>query len=195
MRGNFPSGFEPSIVPMTRDASGVWSATVGPLKPEFRFYNFYVDGAPLIDPRNPHTRRDGLQVACSLIIPGPESDLLAVKDVPHGQWRRPGTTRRALKMKRRVYIYTPPGYEAGRGRYPVLYLLHGAGGDEDAWTSNGRAPQIFDNLIAAGRMKPMIVVMPNGNASQSASQDYVTRAAAPDPNGQPWRFRRAWSAT
>ena len=178
VRGNFPSGFEPSIVPMVKGANGVWSATVGPLKPEFRFYNFYVDGAPLVDPRNPHTRRDGLQVASSLIVPGPASDLLSVKDVPHGTVAAVWYDSPSLKLKRRTYVYTPPGYEAGKGRYPVLYLLHGAGGDEDAWTSNGRAPQIFDNLIAAGRMKPMIVVMPNGNAGQSASQDYVTVPAA-----------------
>jgi enterochelin esterase family protein len=183
VRGNFPSGFEPSIVPMIRDANGVWSATVGPLSPEFRFYNFYVDGAPLLDPRNPHTRRDGLQVASSLIVPGAESALLSVNNVPHGTLAQVWYDSPTLKMKRRVYIYTPPGYEAGRSRYPVLYLLHGAGGDEDAWTNNGRAPQILDNLIASGRMKPMIVVMPNGNASQSASQDYVTLAAPPNPNG------------
>ena len=181
VRGNFPSGFQPSIVPMTKGENGVWSATVGPLKPEFRFYNFYVDGAPLVDPRNPHTRRDGLQVASSLIVPGAQSNLLAVNDVPHGTVAAVWYDSPALKLKRRTYVYTPPGYEAGKGRYPVLYLLHGAGGDEDAWTSNGRAPQIFDNLIASGRMKPMIVVMPNGNAGQSASQDYVTRPAAATP--------------
>lgn len=179
VRGNFPSGFEPSIVPMTKDANGVWSVTVGPLKPEFRFYNFYVDGAPVVDPRNPHTRRDGLQMASTLIVPGAESSLLAVNDVPHGTLAQVWYDSPALKMKRRVYIYTPPGYEVGNRRYPVLYLLHGGGGDEDAWTSNGRAPQIFDNLIASGRMQPMLVIMPNGNANQSASQDYVTQPAQP----------------
>jgi enterochelin esterase-like enzyme len=179
LRGNFPSGFEPSIVPMTKGADGVWTATVGPLKPEFRFYNFYADGAPVVDPRNAHTRRDGLQIASTLIVPGPESALLSVADVPHGTVSQAWYASPALKMNRRVYVYTPPGYEAGRARYPVLYLLHGAGGDEDAWTSNGRAPQILDNLIAAGRIKPMIVVMPNGNAQQSASQDYVNRPEPP----------------
>jgi enterochelin esterase family protein len=153
--------------------------TVGPLKPEYRFYNFYVDGAPLVDPRNPHTRRDGLQVASYLIVPGPESSLLSVNDVPHGTVAQVWYDSPSLKMARRAFVYTPPGYEAGKGRYPVLYLQHGGGGDEDAWNTNGRVPQIFDNLIAAGKMKPMIVVMPNGNANQSASQDYVTRTAGP----------------
>lgn len=68
-----------------------------------------------------------------------------------------------------MYVYTPPGYENGKGSYPVLYLLHGGGGDEDAWTANGLTPVILDNLIAQGKTKPMIVVMPNGNANQSAA--------------------------
>ena len=171
VRGNFPSGFEPSIVPMTKDADGVWSVTVGPLKPEFRFYNFYVDGAALVDPRNPHSRRDGLQIASTLIVPGAESKLVSVNAVPHGTVAQVWYPSPSLKKTRRMYVYTPPGYEAGKSRYPVFYLLHGGGGDEDAWTSNGRAPEILDNLIAEGRMKPMIVVMPNGNAGQTASQD------------------------
>lgn len=188
VRGNFPSGFEPSIVPLTKGDNGVWSATVGPLKPEMRFYNFYVDGAPAIDPRNPHTRRDGLQIASTLLVPGPESRLLAVNDVPHGTLAAAWYNSPTLKLTRRVLVYTPPGYETSKARYPVLYLLHGAGGDETAWTENGRAPQIFDNLIASGRMKPMIVVMPNGNPTQSASQDYVTRAAAPMPGNSSSAF-------
>jgi enterochelin esterase-like enzyme len=183
LRANFPSGYEPSVLPMAKGADGVWSITVGPLKPEFRFYNFWVDGAPVVDPRNPHTRRDGVQVASTLIIPGgPEGDLAAVKEVPHGTIHIAWYNSPTLKMDRRLYVYTPPGYEAGATRYPVLYLLHGAGGDEDAWNDNGRASQILDNLIAAGRAKPMIVVMPNGNATQRASQDYVT---TPAPGGAP----------
>ena len=180
LRGNFPSGFEPSIVPMTKGPDGVWSVTVGPLQPEFRFYNFYADGAPVVDPRNPHTRRDGLQVASSFIVPGPGSDLYVVKTVPHGAVTQVWYPSPALNMARRAYVYTPPGYEAGAARYPVLYLLHGAGGDEDAWSTNGRAQQILDNLIAAGKARPMIVVMPNGNPGQTASQDYVTEPQAPN---------------
>ena len=75
--------------------------------------------------------------------------------------------------RRRMYVYTPPGYEANQTRYPVLYLLHGGGGDEDAWVTMGRANVILDNLIAAGKAKPMIVVMPNGNATQTVSQGYA----------------------
>ena len=183
VRGNFPSGMQPSVVPLVKGDDGVWSVTVGPLNPEFRFYNFYVDGAPVVDPRNPHTRRDGLQLASTVLIPGEGSDLYDVKDVPHGTLHIAWYPSPALNLTRRTYVYTPPGYEAGSARYPVLYLLHGAGGDEDAWSDNGRATQIFDNLIAAGRMKPMIVVMPNGNAGQSGSQDYVTRPPPPTPLG------------
>ncbi len=185
LSANFPSGFQPSLLPMTKEANGVWSITAGPLAPEFRFYNFYVDGAPVVDPSNPHTRRDGVQVASSLVVPGAGSDLYAVKDVPHGTLAQIWYPAPSLGIDRRVYVYTPPGYEQGKGRYPVLYLLHGAGGDEDAWTTNGRAPQIFDNLIAAGKMTPMIVVMPNGNPTQRASQDYVTVPAPPNPPSPP----------
>lgn len=86
-----------------------------------------------------------------------------------------------LKQKgRRMYVYTPPGYKSGSARYPVLYLLHGGGGDEDAWTTMGRANVIMGNLIAAGKAKPMIVVMPNGNATQIVSQGY---AYGPTPRG------------
>jgi enterochelin esterase-like enzyme len=183
VRGNFPSGFESSIVPMTKGADGVWSVTVGPLKPEWRFYNFYADGAPVVDPRNARSRRDGVQIASTVLIPGEESKLYAVNNVPHGTVSQVWYDSPSLKLNRRMYVYTPPGYEAGSTRYPVLYLLHGGGGDEDAWSTNGRANQIFDNLIASGRMKPMIVVMPNGNARQSASQDYVTSAEPPNVAG------------
>lgn len=180
LTGNFPSGRQSSNLAMTKDADGVWSLTV-PIKPEFRFYRFTVDGVPTVDPRNPHTRRDGLNVASSLIVPGPESDVYAVKNVPHGTVNMVWYASPSLGFERRAYVYTPPGYEKGTQRYPVLYLLHGAGGDEDAWYDNGRATIIFDNLIASGKMKPMIVVMPNGNPTQRAAQNYVTDPAPPNP--------------
>jgi enterochelin esterase-like enzyme len=177
---------------LTRGEDGVWSITVGPLKPATRFYNFYVDGVPALDPSNPHTRRDGINVASTLIIPGDASALESVNDVSHGTVALIWYPSPSLKLTRRATIYLPPGYESAKRRYPVLYLLHGRGGDEGAWNSSGRAPQILDNLIAAGKATPMIVVMPNGNANQSASQDYVTTQVPPDPPGSPTSMTMAY---
>jgi enterochelin esterase family protein len=192
LHANFPSGYEPSILPMVKDEDGVWSITVGPLAPELRFYSFYVDGVAALDPSNPHTRRDGISVASTLIIPGQGSALESVNEVPHGTVALIWYPSPALKLTRRATVYLPPGYERSKERYPVLYLLHGGGGDEDAWTTNGRAPQILDNLIAAGKTKPMIVVMPNGNVNQSASQDYVTIPVPPNPPGTPTSMTMAF---
>jgi enterochelin esterase-like enzyme len=183
LHANFPSGYEPSILPLIKDEDGVWSITVGPLSPGSRFYNFYVDGVPALDPSNPHTRRDGINFASTLIIPGEGSAVESVNDVPHGTVALIWYPSPSLALTRRATLYLPPGYESSKRRYSVLYLLHGAGGDEDAWTSNGRAPQILDNLIASGQAVPMIVVMPNGNTNQSASQDYVTTPVPPKPPG------------
>ena len=173
LRGSF-RGAVPFPTPMSKGADGLWSATIGPLTPGFFTYEFSVDGVRALDPRNPHTRRDGMNVASVLMVQGAASDLLAVKNVPHGTVAQIWYPSPSLKLTRRTVVYTPPGYEGGRSRYPVLYLLHGGGGDEDAWLSNGRVAQILDNLIAEGRVRPMIVVMPNGNATQSASADYMT---------------------
>jgi enterochelin esterase family protein len=179
LNGDWPGGIHNSTVPMVKDDTGVWSTTVGPLKPEFWIYTFTVDGVSMLDPQNVHIRRNGARYANTLLISGPESADYAVNSVPHGTvsliWY-PSTT---LNLTRRTYVYTPPGYETGQGRYPVFYLLHGGGGDEDAWNTCARASEILDNLIARGKAKPMIVVMPNGNANQSASQDYMTNLAPP----------------
>ena len=107
-----------------------------------------------------------------------------MNDVPHGTVSLVWYPSPALKLTRRLYVYTPPGYETGTARYPVLFLLHGGGGDEDAWTALGRAPQIMDNLIAQGKAKPMIVVMTNENANQTAAPDFVP-APPPAPGGGP----------
>jgi beta-glucosidase len=157
-------------VPMAKDEKGVWSATVGPLAPELWGYTFSVDGVRTLDPRNPDSKRDGTRLDSILLVPGPAASLYEMKDVPHGRISQVWYPSPSLKMERRMYVYTPPGYEKGRERYPVLYLLHGAGGDEDAWTTLGRTNMILDNLIAAGKAKRMIVVMPNGNATQSVGQ-------------------------
>ncbi|MFC1781009.1 esterase [Planctomycetota bacterium] len=156
-------------VEMAKDANGLWSVTVGPLESELYGYTFNIDGAQVWDPANNQLKRDGTRITSVLIIPGEKGDLYSVKDVPHGTLSKVWYDSPTLNLKRRMYVYTPPGYETSGENYPVFYLLHGSGGDEDAWTSLGRTPQILDNLIAAGKAKPMIVVMTNGNANQSAA--------------------------
>jgi len=161
-------------IKMTKDESGVWSVTVGPMGEQLWGYWFLVDGVKALDPGNGETQRDGARVDNLLMISGPASDMWDFKDVPHGTLQQVWYPSPTLKQaRRRMYIYTPPDYEAGQTRYPVLYLLHGGGGDEDAWVTMGRANVILDNLIAAGKAKPMIVVMPNGNATQTVSQGYA----------------------
>jgi enterochelin esterase family protein len=160
-------------IKMSKDESGVWSATVGPLGAQLWGYWFLVDGVKALDPGNGETQRDGSRIDNLLMISGPESDMWDFKDVPHGTMHIVWYPSPTLKEdRRRMYVYTPPGYEANQTRYPVLYLLHGGGGDEDAWVTMGRANVILDNLIADGKAKPMIVVMPNGNATQTVSQGY-----------------------
>jgi enterochelin esterase-like enzyme len=159
---------------MTKDDGGIWSVTVGPLGAQLWGYWYLVDGVKALDPGNGETQRDGSRIDNLLMISGPESDRWDFKDVPHGTIHIVWYPSPTLKQeRRRMYVYTPPGYEADQTRYPVLYLLHGGGGDEDAWVTMGRANVILDNLIAAGKAKPMIVVMPNGNATQTVSQGYA----------------------
>jgi enterochelin esterase-like enzyme len=161
-------------IPMTKDDQGVWSVTVGPLGEQLWWYCFYVDGVKVLDPGNGEYARDGAKYDNWLMISGPFSDSWEFKaDVPHGAVESVWYPSEILNQKgRRMYVYLPPNYVTSNERYPVLYLLHGGGGDEDQWINLGRANVIMDNLIAAGKMKPMIVVMPNGNANQIVAQGY-----------------------
>src|SRR4030043_702193 len=171
--GEWQTGFEASQE-LVKNDTGLFSLTVGPLAPELYGYTFTVDGVGTIDANNVQVRRDGSRYQSFFIVPGPESDLYFHKnDVPHGNVLKVWYKSSVLGMDRRVYVYTPTGYEGGTEKYPVFYLLHGAGGDEDAWTNMGRAAQIMDNLIARGKAKPMIVVMTNGNANQAGAQNEV----------------------
>ncbi|AYQ31931.1 esterase [Runella sp. SP2] len=154
---------------MQKDAKGVWTFTSDALAPELYSYSFTVDGLRSIDPNNPFLNRDVATVTNIFIVGGPQADLYKVNDIPHGSVTRRWYDSPGLGIDRRLTIYTPPGYESSKANYPVLYLLHGAGGDEEAWIALGRTAQIMDNLIAQGKAKPMIVVMPNGNASQDAA--------------------------
>jgi enterochelin esterase-like enzyme len=154
---------------LIKNDTGMWTLTTSPLKPELYGYTFNVDGVKVIDPSNAQIKRDGTRNESILMIPGPESDLYQVKDVPHGILSKVWYKSASLEMTRRLYVYTPAGYDARASvHYPVLYLFHGAGGDEDAWSTLGRACQIMDNLITQGKAKPMIVVMTNGNYYQAA---------------------------
>lgn len=167
---------------LVKDDAGVFSLTTGPLRPELYGYTFSVDGVTVIDPANVQVRRDGTRYQSFFIVPGPESDLYLHKEnVPHGTVSKVWYNSPVIGFDRRAYIYTPAGYEGGTMKYPVFYLLHGAGGDEDAWTNMGRTAQIMDNLIAQGRAKPMIVVMTNGNANQAGAQNEVP-AIQTNPN-------------
>jgi enterochelin esterase family protein len=172
LNGNWDAG---TNIPMTRDDQGIWSVTVGPLGEQLWGYSFSVDGVKVLDPGNGEYQRDGNRYDHLLMISGPASDLWDFKpDVPHGVVQAVWYPSEILKQKeRRMYVYTPPDYFTGKSKYPVLYLLHGGGGDEDAWTTMGRANIIMDNLIAQGKAKPMIVVMPNGNPTQIVSQGYA----------------------
>jgi enterochelin esterase-like enzyme len=169
VRGDWQEGFNAPGIKMTRDADGVWSITIPPLQPELWGYTFTVDGVRLLDPGNSLVKRDGTRFDNILLISGPASSLYEIKNVLHGNVAMVWYNSPVLKKWRRMYVYTPPGYETSKARYPVLYLLHGAGGDEDAWYSLGRTNIILDNLIAQGKAKPMIVVIPNGNSNQYAA--------------------------
>lgn len=172
LNGNWDQG---TNIQMTKDDQGIWSVTVGPLGEQLWGYSFNVDGVKVLDPGNGEYQRDGNRYDNLLMISGPGSDLWEFKpDVPHGAVTAVWYPSPILKQKeRRMYVYTPPDYLTSKAKYPVLYLLHGGGGDEDAWTTMGRATIILDNLIASGKAKPMLVVMPNGNAPQIVSQGYA----------------------
>ena len=159
------------VVSMKEDSLGVWSYTTGKLEPELYSYSFIVNGMRMLDPSNIYQNRDVATWTSIFIISdqkGDKGDLYSVNKVPHGNVSKVWYESPTLKLTRRMTVYTPAGYEKGKN-YPVLYLLHGAGGDENAWSELGRAAQILDNLIAAGKAKPMLVVMTNGNPNTAAA--------------------------
>ena len=149
---------------------GVWEwTTPAALAPELYSYTFLVDGLKITDPSNVHQIRDVASVTNVFLIDGGRASYYKIKDVPHGTVRKMWYESPGLGMNRRLTVYTPAGYETSNKKYPVFYLLHGMGGDENAWTELGRAAQILDNMIAEGKAEPMIVVMTNGNAALQAA--------------------------
>ncbi len=156
---------------MKKVQDGIWEYTMDAPEPEIYTYNFVVDGVAVNDPRNNQVQRDGNRYLNMLFIPGERSENYYESEVQNGTLTYRWYDSPSLGIRRRMAVYTPYGYENNpKQKYPVLYLLHGGGGDEEAWPSMGRAVQILDNLIAKGLAKPMIVVMPNGNANQRAAQ-------------------------
>jgi enterochelin esterase family protein len=145
---------------LTKGTNGVWEVTVDVSPGAYR-YNFNVDGVSVIDPRNPATSESNENTWSLVYVPGAE--FMDTKDVPHGAVAEVTYQSTALNRARRMHIYTPPGYELGKGTYPVFYLLHGAFDCDDSWSSVGRAGFILDNLIAEKKAKPMVVVMPAGH--------------------------------
>ncbi len=146
---------------MTKGTNGVWEVSVGPLPPGAYRYSFNVDGVVVVDPRNPKTSESNENTWSLVIVPG--ADWLDTRDVPHGAVSEVTYWSSCWRRFRRLHVYTPPAYESGEGKYPIFYLLHGAFDSDDSWTSVGRAGSILDNLIADGKAKPMIVVMPHGH--------------------------------
>ncbi|TMI93750.1 MAG: esterase [Bacteroidetes bacterium] len=162
-------GFVHGSEAMVKSDSGLWSYTTGVLPSDLYTYSFTVDGVRCNDPNNTFVVRDVASVSNVFIIGGGKGDYYKVNKVPHGTVSHRWYNSPGNGMIRRVTIYTPPDYESSNEKYPVLYLLHGIGGDEDAWMGLGRASQILDNLIAQGKAVPMIVVMANGNVIQEAA--------------------------
>jgi enterochelin esterase-like enzyme len=173
--------------PMTKGADGIWTVTIGPLAPDIYTYAFNVDGAVALDPRNVNTKYGygGFGPVSVVEIPGDGPAFYDAKPVPHGEVRIRPYISKTLGLSRTVWVYTPPNYDKG-SNFPVLYLLHGAGDIESGWTMIGRANNILDNLIAEGKAKPMIVVMPLGHTIQSFWTGPAKSAATPgQPAGAP----------
>lgn len=162
-------GWKPGTAPLTKGEKGIWTYTTDVLPSELYGYSFYVDGVKCTDPNNVYLIRDVATVTNVFIVGNGQADLYKVNNVPHGTVARRWYNSPGNGTMRRVTVYTPAGYESGKEKYPVLYLLHGMGGDEEAWINLGRTSQILDNLIAQGKTKPMIVVMTNGNVDQEAA--------------------------
>ena len=158
--GEWPGGTKQ----MTKDDNGVWSVTVGPLEPDVYGYTFSIDDFRTLDPGNSGVKPMRSPTTSVLEVPGNPPRIWEFRDVPHGAVRLHDYQSKSLGRLRHLRVYTPPGYDRGSRRYPVLYLFHGSGDNDATWTAFGHAHWILDNLIVAGKAKPMIVVMTDGHA-------------------------------
>jgi enterochelin esterase-like enzyme len=165
--------------PLAKSDSGVWRLTAQ-VPADLYIYWYDVDGVAVADPRNNRPRVNMSTVRSLLEVPGTTSEFFAERPVPHGQVAAIHYQSKSLGVPRRMHVYTPPGYATSNQRYPVLYLLHGAGDNDQSWLMAGRANFIFDNLIAAGKAKPMIVVMTAGHTPPGAGGAPVPDAFARD---------------
>ena len=172
---------------MKHTGNETWSITLRDLEPDLYMYYFIVDGTKMLDPENAQVLRDVKTVMNTFVL-DPQGDCpMAVHDVPHGEVRAVWYDSPTLNATRRMMLYLPPGYELSRQRYPVLYLLHGTGGDETVWLEQGHAAQVLDNLIASGKAEPMIVVMPNGHTDTPSAP-----GMGPNNNEQPTFAHKQW---
>ncbi|MBI4874904.1 MAG: esterase [Acidobacteria bacterium] len=161
------SGMGKGPFEMTKGAEGVWTVTTSPVRPGFHYYSLVIDGFPCNDPAS-ETFFGWAKQTSGLEVPDPGLDFYDAKNVPHGDVRMHWYRSKVTGALRRAFVYTPPGYDAKpKLRYPVLYLQHGSGESERGWTAQGRANFILDNLIAAGKAKPLIVVMDHGYAMRA----------------------------
>lgn len=177
---------------MTKQENGVWTVTTEALNPELYSYSLSVDGQRFIDPGNSYVNRDISTLSNIFIVTKSADDkghLYSVNDVPHGTLSRVWYDSPTLGQQRRMTVYLPAAYD-GKKSFPVMYLLHGHGGDETAWGDLGRASQIMDNLIAEGKCVPMIVVMPNGNPTCNAAPGWWHEGMY-TPDGNAFRDRGA----
>jgi len=170
--------FTKKPLPLVKDDKGVWSLTIGPLPSGFYTYGYAIDGGlRMPDPSNPNLELRRWGPTSLFIVPGAEKAVMESRPVPHGTVHVNVYDSPNLNTQRMVYVYTPPGYETGKQKYPVLYLLHGNGQIEASWTWTGRANVILDNLLADGKIKPMVVVMPYGHVQR----EIKTTANPPAP--------------
>jgi len=182
VNGNWPEGHG---LKMTKDSSGIWSVTTAPVLPEIWTYTFSVDGVSMLDPGNMAVVRDTAPRMNSLLVPGPATAVFQAGKVSRGTVSAVWYPSPVTKADRRMLVYTPPGYETSHAKYPVLYLFHGGSGHEETWTLMGLTNVALDNLIAQGKVKPMIVAMPNANWQDAAvaGEPAPPSAAAGAPAG------------
>ncbi len=169
-------------ITLTKGEDGAWVGTTRPLDEGFHYYRIVIDGAEVPDPGSKFYFGAG-RSGSAIEIPAQDEESYAVKDVPHGQLRQSMYFSKSTNTTRRCFVYTPPDYDKDPGaRYPVLYLQHGAFEDETGWGNQGRANLIMDNLIAAGKSRPFIIVMDNGGNNFAGGP---RRDARPAPGGVP----------
>jgi enterochelin esterase family protein len=169
---------------MTKGDDGVWSFTSNVIPPDSYTYNFNLDGITVMDTKSPNFRDNPNSLFNFFTMPGPDTDFMALKDVPHGRVEKVIYHSTTLNSERRMHVYLPPNFENIKGKLPVLYLLHGGGDNDISWTSAGQVNLILDNLYAEGKLKNMIVVMPTGHVP-GPSRGMMSLMAV-DPDNDPF---------